>query len=517
MSQNNQEIFDIFFKKNNMIETILQNKKNINYIKGINKNTLNQIDSNKILFYNFSIKQKTKINFQANININENLKKNMKGIVYVIITKFFNNNLKPNNGDRFYTLHLNSTKRNDSFFIEKGNYYIKWIYSEKKLVIPFQFNLKISNLHTLNLNLIVAPLNNSTTNTTTNSTINNTVNSTINTTTNSTINSAINNTVNSTTNSAINNTVNNTVNSTTNYTINSAINNTVNSTINNTVNSTTNSTINSAINNTVNSTINTETSPINNAVNSSINTETTANIILNDLTNVIKPKKYAVVIGINDYKFISDLQGCRNDAIQWCNYLKNKGYEILLYGDTPKGTYFGNYIITDLATEQNVRSGIQYIVKILNKDDTLCIINSGHGSRYDSKTLSFLCMIDCANGPNGQYTDIEMESDLKDVVSKGAKLILFFDACSSGGFLDNVQNIDQNKGQCVALSTCNILGYGYDVPQIYQGAWTYVFLNRTLMIENPINITDAFYKAMLLYPFTGNDAPQMIGNGKIMF
>ena len=43
--------------------------------------------------------------------------------------------------------------------------------------------------------------------------------------------------------------------------------------------------------------------------------------------------KYALIIGISDYKAISDLSFCDEDATDWYNYLSGEGYQITLLGD----------------------------------------------------------------------------------------------------------------------------------------------------------------------------------------
>jgi Caspase domain len=234
------------------------------------------------------------------------------------------------------------------------------------------------------------------------------------------------------------------------------------------------------------------------------------------------PKKYAIIIGINDYTYISDLSFCSYDAISWCTYLQKQQYEISLYGD--KTSSYTPFTCKGLATEENVRNEIRSISAKLQKGDTFCLIDSSHGGTSDRSSLAFLCMMDLGSYTNdkqkdGYYTDIEMQQDLQKAADTGANLIFFFDACSSGGFMDNVKELDKQRGNVVALSTCSINGYGYDVSSYKHGAWTYYFLVKTLMNEQkPVkNITEAFYQATREYPFKGDDIPQMYGNGSLTF
>lgn len=224
-------------------------------------------------------------------------------------------------------------------------------------------------------------------------------------------------------------------------------------------------------------------------------------------------KKYALIVTITDYLFISDLSYCDEDAVAWCNFLSKNNYEIYLLGD--KTSTYGNFKINDYATEDNVKKYMNLISAKVIKDDQFVFISSGHGSG-DGKGNSFICCLDCTNNPNGQYTDKELALNIKSFTNKKAKVILFFDNCFSGGLIPEVIGND-TKLVC-ATSTCTENGYGFDVSQYKQGAWTYHFLIKTLLI-NPIgSINETFTKALINYPFkqTGN-LPQLGGNGSLKF
>lgn len=225
-------------------------------------------------------------------------------------------------------------------------------------------------------------------------------------------------------------------------------------------------------------------------------------------------KKYALLVGISDYLYINDLQFCDEDMISWCDYLTKLNYEIVLLGD--KTSSYGNYTLNDFATEENVRKWIRAIADKVNKDDQFVFISSGHGGG-DGKGNSFLCCLDESFQPQGEYTDKEFAADVKLFTNKGAKVIAFFDNCYSGGMLNEV--CATNPQNVCATSTCTQNGYGFDMTLYNHGAWTYYFLVKTLCdVNNPSkNITDAFYKALKIYPFSRDHLPQILGNGKLMF
>ncbi len=203
-------------------------------------------------------------------------------------------------------------------------------------------------------------------------------------------------------------------------------------------------------------------------------------------------EKYAVIVGISDYRYISDLDYCDEDASSWVSYLQKLGYQCIVFGDT----HVQNYLhYAELATESNVRNTINKIGKISTEQTKFVFCSSGHGAG-DGNGSSYLCMYDCQNSPNGQYTDLEFSRDIQMI--RGQKFI-FFDNCYSGGILDNLLDIDN----LFATSTCSKNGFGWDVSKYKHGAWTYCFLIKTLCEYNklePYDIKTAFNDAKTMFP-----------------
>jgi hypothetical protein len=229
-------------------------------------------------------------------------------------------------------------------------------------------------------------------------------------------------------------------------------------------------------------------------------------------TQINVAKKYALIVSISDYLYISDLSYCDEDAVAWCNFLKNNNYEIFLLGD--KTSTYSSHKINDYATEDNIKKYMSLISSKINKDDQFVFISSGHGSG-DGKGNSFICCLDCSNNPNGQYTDKELALNIKNFTDKQAKVILFFDNCFSGGL---IPELVVNSSQLVcATSTCTNNGYGFDVAAYKQGAWTYHFLIKTLLNNPTSPINDIFTKALISYPYKAGNLPQLGGNGSLKF
>lgn len=179
-------------------------------------------------------------------------------------------------------------------------------------------------------------------------------------------------------------------------------------------------------------------------------------------------KKYALIVGVSDYKDISDLRFCDEDATDWYRYLKERGYEITLLGDVHRGNY-PKY--DGLATETNVRSQLRRILQEAKSDDTVVFVTAGHG-KGDGKGNSYLCYVNYNKGQDC-YSDKELLEDLRSV-SERPNVFIFIDHCFAGGFLDELKTIP--KVAC--LATCSKNGYGYDFARGQNGAWTYTFLEK---------------------------------------
>ncbi len=220
--------------------------------------------------------------------------------------------------------------------------------------------------------------------------------------------------------------------------------------------------------------------------------------------------RYAVIVGISDYKAISDLSYCDEDATDWYNHLKNNmGFDVIyVYGDGHTANYpkYDGY-----ATEYNVKQALTNIVNLADSDDIICFISSGHGSG-NGLGSSFLCMWDYGSGENGQdgaLYDTELANILKNSVA--AEIFVFLDHCYSGGFGPDLMAMS-NKAKVYLTTTCNEKGYGYDDSTHKNGAWTYYFLEYTWInyygAAPHIAMETIFSYAKSKYPYSGNDAPQ---------
>ncbi|MBN1329866.1 MAG: caspase family protein [Candidatus Heimdallarchaeota archaeon] len=214
--------------------------------------------------------------------------------------------------------------------------------------------------------------------------------------------------------------------------------------------------------------------------------------------------KYAIIVGISDYAYISDLSYCDEDATDWYNKLNPMGYSCKVYGDG----HTSNYPRHDgTATESTVRAAIQQLATVAVSGDTVCFITSGHGSGTGTGS-SYLCMYDCS-GSAGCYYDTEIKADF-DNFALGVKIFIFIDHCYSGGIGPELMAMP-NSAYVFCTTTCTANGYGYDDSSHQNGAWTYYYLQHTWINyyggSSSIAHETIFSYADNVYPYTGGDNP----------
>ena len=220
--------------------------------------------------------------------------------------------------------------------------------------------------------------------------------------------------------------------------------------------------------------------------------------------------RWAVIVGISDYKAINDLSYCDEDATDWYNYLAGTmDYDyIRVLGDGHTSTYPSYYAV---ATEANVKASLNWMISGADADDQIAFITSGHGdgNGYGS---SYLCMWDCASGESGEdgnFYDTELAAIIGNTVA--SHVFIFIDHCYSGGMIPEIQALSIS-GHVYMTTTCTDDGYGYDDPSHQNGAWTYYFLEYGLVNHygsNPDTYMETcFDYALAAYPHGGGDTPQ---------
>jgi hypothetical protein len=198
--------------------------------------------------------------------------------------------------------------------------------------------------------------------------------------------------------------------------------------------------------------------------------------------------KQAVVVGISNYKVINDLSYCDDDARDWTAYLKDQGYSVTT-------------LIDSQAKEYAVKQALYNAIEQAGPDGQIAFCSSGHGWLDKRTKRHMLDMYDCEageNGEDGDITDLELEAIFAGVQ---ASTFIFLDHCYSGGMNEVMHN------GIYMTTTCGPNGYGYDMPDYKNGAWTYWFLEAGLVGQHFTTAEDCFTWASANYPFGGKDAP----------
>ena len=200
-----------------------------------------------------------------------------------------------------------------------------------------------------------------------------------------------------------------------------------------------------------------------------------------------KTDKYALLVGINDYKTPPDTQYADNDVNAWYEFLSSGGYsEIYVLGDTHPENYV---VYNDKATEHNIKHYLLYdLVYRADADDIIAFVFSGHGGATESGHIGYICAWDYSAGENGEDGRMT-EYEIRDIIKlAGARVFLFFDSCYSG-YVD--APIDSTNGKNIMILTA---GYGLEYP-LYskeRGSWTYFFLETSQ--NNPSQAVEALFK-----------------------
>ena len=217
--------------------------------------------------------------------------------------------------------------------------------------------------------------------------------------------------------------------------------------------------------------------------------------------------KFALLVGISNYKAINDLSYCDEDVNDWYNYLVNAlGYDpanIIILGD---GTSSYAKTPAGKATEANYK---YYLNWLADQSGEISFITSGHGAGSGTGS-SYLCAWDCGSGESGEdgdFYDTEIKAIMQTAVAD--KIFIFIDHCYSGGIGPELMAMS-NSAKVYCTTTCTEDGYGYDDPASQNGAWTAEFLQDTLISHfgssSSTTMEAAFDYASANYAHSGGDA-----------
>jgi uncharacterized caspase-like protein len=204
-------------------------------------------------------------------------------------------------------------------------------------------------------------------------------------------------------------------------------------------------------------------------------------------------KKYALCVGVSNYidSRIGDLSYCDEDAADWKSYLQGKGYST-------------SSLVDSQAKEPAVEAALFSIIAAADADDQIVFATSGHGTSGSGSQL--LLYADCYANPtdgDGFYGGIVPDKELANWFAKcTSKVLIITDHCNSGGLTEAIHT------GMILQATCGASGYGYDVPDYNNGAFTYWYVHKALA-QGYNNAEAAFAYVDANYPYGGKDSPVM--------
>jgi metacaspase-1 len=177
-------------------------------------------------------------------------------------------------------------------------------------------------------------------------------------------------------------------------------------------------------------------------------------------------KKHALLVGINDYSTINDLQGCVNDVTNVRSILK---------------TFFGFTnteirVLTDSrATKKNILDRLAGMVESAKAGDLLIFHFSGHGSQIRDRENDelkdhmdeLICPWDM-NWDNGYITD-DMLRAILEGLKTGVKMEIILDSCHSGSGTRDLMPPPQDLSGNTVRVRDRFLSPPVDIQCRYQG------------------------------------------------
>ena len=197
--------------------------------------------------------------------------------------------------------------------------------------------------------------------------------------------------------------------------------------------------------------------------------------------------KYAVVVGVADYKDIRDLYFPDDDARSWRDFLTEEGYTV--------------HILTDSqATRQAIMSEIEWM-KSVEDENSYCVFTfAGHGGFDDYQRESCICCYDTGTYDfSGTINDTQLAEAFAGFESQ--HIFFFFQCCFAGG-MDSVTGTGRYVSQ-----TCRPDEYGWDSPRFRHGTWTYWFLISGIIEQGYRDMVACYDYA---YPLAKDDDPEYL-------
>ncbi|MEO7922555.1 MAG: caspase family protein [Chitinophagaceae bacterium] len=152
---------------------------------------------------------------------------------------------------------------------------------------------------------------------------------------------------------------------------------------------------------------------------------------------------YAIIIGISDYKQVTDLQYADKDAQAFERFLLSEAG-----GKTPKANI--ETFINENATRNNIADAISLVIEKAKPGDRAYFFFAGHGD-MEVKTQVENGLLLLYNSPDGGYFGMkhdvlevfELKRYLSPLAENGIEMIFIVDACHSGNLKGGIKGVEQ--------------------------------------------------------------------------
>lgn len=179
-------------------------------------------------------------------------------------------------------------------------------------------------------------------------------------------------------------------------------------------------------------------------------------------------KRWAFIVGVNEYDNTRSLSGAANDALKLKEKLEEFSYDVFWLTDN--NSFKNGY----LPTCENVKDELTKYCQLMDKDDLFLVYFACHGevSKKDNSRYLFLKDTDSKTLKNSGLA-LDTVKNIMEKGSKAERLVLILDACYMGE--DNARNTEKkedfleyihtfNKGfAIIAASTSQQEAYEYDL------------------------------------------------------
>ncbi|WP_408597753.1 caspase family protein [Limnohabitans sp.] len=150
------------------------------------------------------------------------------------------------------------------------------------------------------------------------------------------------------------------------------------------------------------------------------------NMSTTGIRSIPKASRHALIIGVGEYAAsgISTLQGVKKDIVS----ARSMGMAMSIPDSNIE------YLRDKDATAEQIRQSLKDLNARVRPGDRVFVYYSGHGTRWvDPQTGPDACTEGLLATDGQAITNLEMSNLLSPIASKSDKLMVFYDACHSGG------------------------------------------------------------------------------------